>query len=423
MTLRRWRGDAPAVAQVDTLTVGGTIEADDEFTLTINGKSLTVAAGSTDADAVRDALVSAWNALDAATHPEFAEITAEATGNTGEFTLTADTPGKPFVVSAATTEAGGGAADGQTLTRVTTTANSGPNVWGVPENWSGGATPIDGDDVVIDGGADILYDLDQSAVTLASVTIDQQFGGTIGLPLSTGGTTPYSEYRDDALKIGAALLTIGSGEGAGSGRIKIDLGAAQSTVHVLNTGNAVETGVPAVLLKGAHSGNVVNVTKGSVGIGLRSGEAATVATLRVGYRTNPAGDAVVRCGPDVTLTNIEQSGGTLSIASDVATVTVTGGELIFLNGSMTTLNLDGGAVRYNSDGALTTANIGSGGVLDFRQNMRGRTVSQCNLYERFEYRDPFGTVALPNGWDFVRCTPNDGTLEIAPHQTLTPEAI
>ena len=41
MATVRWLGNAAAVAQVDTATVGGTIEADDLFKLTINGKTFT----------------------------------------------------------------------------------------------------------------------------------------------------------------------------------------------------------------------------------------------------------------------------------------------------------------------------------------------------------------------------------------------
>src|SRR6185295_12509087 len=111
MASTTWRGDAPAVAQVDTLTVGGTIEATDIFKMTINGKTLSVTAGSTVAATVATTIATAWNA---STIPEFAEITAAATSG-GALTLTADTPGKPFVCTVSTTEANGDPADAQTF--------------------------------------------------------------------------------------------------------------------------------------------------------------------------------------------------------------------------------------------------------------------------------------------------------------------
>ncbi len=137
---RVWKGDAAAVAQVTTLTVGGTIEAGDLFKVTIGDKTLTVAAANTTAADVADQIVAAWNALTATTHPEFAEITA-AEGSGGTLTLTADTAGKPFTVTPTTTEANGGAADDQTFTQAATTASSGPNHWDTAANWSGGAVP------------------------------------------------------------------------------------------------------------------------------------------------------------------------------------------------------------------------------------------------------------------------------------------
>ncbi len=126
MATKIWRGDSPAIAQVDTLAIGGTIEVGDKFTVTINGKSMTYIATSTTAATCATGFVTQWNALSSTAYPEFAEITA-AEGVTGSLTLTADTAGKPFTISVATTESNGDAADAQTFTRTATTANSGPN--------------------------------------------------------------------------------------------------------------------------------------------------------------------------------------------------------------------------------------------------------------------------------------------------------
>jgi hypothetical protein len=221
------------VAQVTRCTVGGTIEAGDVFKLTVGSKSLAISAPSTSAADVAAAIVAAWSLLPASTYPEFAGITAIDAGG-GLFDLVAKTAGVPFVVALSTTESGGGAADAQTFTQTTPTPASGGAFWSTGANWSTGAVPTTGDDVVLQNSANpVLYGLDQSAVTLNSLSIDQSFTGTIGLPRAN--SAGYVEYREQYLKIGATTVTIGRGPGAGSGRIKLDTLAAQTTLRVLNS--------------------------------------------------------------------------------------------------------------------------------------------------------------------------------------------
>ena len=117
------------------------------------------------------------------------------------------------------------------------------------------------------------------------------------------------------------------------------------------------------------------------------------------------------------------SGGKLTTNSAITTVTMTDGELIHQAGAITTLNLDKGACRYRSTSTLTTANVGSDGVLDFRQDIRARTVTNLSLNEGSEYHDPFGTVTLTNGADFVRCQPSETVFSVKPNQTWTPSVI
>ncbi len=435
MATIRWRGDTPAVAQVTEVSVAGTWATNDTATLTINGKDLTVTLGSsvTVGDVV-DALVAAVNGADLVNDesrnttgdqiPEFAEIEASDGGST--LILTGRTAGIPFALSTSESSASG------TLGSPTDTTNAtGPNHWNAAGNWESETIPADGDDVVIENSdVDILYGLDQTGITPASIEIRSSYLGNIGLPdVNESGGMNYFEYRDKSLKLCDSadatntLITIGAGEGNGSSRLRIDTLTGQVTLNVLNTGQSAQTNVPALLWQGTHASNEVNVTRGNVGIAVAGGQSATVATLRVGYRENESSDSTVVCGAGVTLTNIEQTGGILTLQSDASTIDMVGGELIYEEGALGTLNLDGGDVRYRSTGTLITANVGSEGNLDFRQDMRSRTVTNLNLYERFEYHDPFGTVTITNGFDFVRCTPADGTWDIAPNQTLTLSAI
>lgn len=417
MTVLYWRGDAPAVAEVKTLTLSGTWESDDLILLTINGKRLVVPAASTVTGDIASTVADAWNECAIA---EFAEVTAEAVGSA--VLLTHDTPGVPFGLAVVTTEANDDPADDQAADLATTTAATGPYHWDEPANWSTGAAPANGDEVYLaDSSVDVRYGLEQSAVTLDKLDIARSYTGRVGLPQRQ--RAGYVEYRETYLQIGAAAMVIGAGDGAGSGSLRIDTGTAQTAIDVHGTGPSSEAGIEAFLWRGNHADNQLHVTAGSVGVAVLPGETATLATLRVGYQRSVAGDAAVRCGAGATLDAVEQSGGLLVLQSDVATATVTDGELVYLDGALGALELDGGSVRYRSAGELTLAAVGRGGVLDFRQDMRPRTVAGCALHDGFELHDPFRTVTFSAGIDLVRCSPADGLLNIGSHLTLTPTAI
>lgn len=103
-------------AQVNTVTIANTVEAGDIFTTTINGTEYSFTATAATTANVSAGLVAAINAD--------TNCLVTATDTTDEFTLTADTAGIPFTVSVATTEAGGGTSDSQTITNAATTANT-----------------------------------------------------------------------------------------------------------------------------------------------------------------------------------------------------------------------------------------------------------------------------------------------------------
>ncbi len=419
-----WVGDMLAVAQVDTLTPGGTIEADDVFIATINGQTISAAAGGTTVADVTAAITAAWNA---STQAEFAEITA--TDSTTHITLTADTAGESFEVTVSTTEAGGGAADAQTFVQATTTANEGPNVYSLGNFTVAGvratALPANTDTVVYENSnVDCLDNLDQSGVTLALLVRRQSFTGKVGRPrINANG---YAEYRDPYLKISATIADLGEGEGNGSPRFKLNTGSVQAALTVYNSGTTrAESGIPSDLWIGTHASNTVTVLKGDLGVCFFGDEVATIATLKTAYVANQANDASVICGAGTaTLTTVTINGGVVVLTGNVTTLSQTAGT-VMLTGSatVTTWIVDGGAARYNSSGTATTILVGGGGVLDFRQNQAARTVTNCSVYQGAAIHDPFKTVAWTNGIDLQRCGPTDVTLNLGEHQTLTPSSI
>jgi hypothetical protein len=81
--------------------------------------------------------------------------------------------------------------------------------------------------------------------------------------------------------------------------------------------------------------------------------------------------------------------------------------------------VDGGACRYRATATLTTAVVGGAGELDFRQDPRSRTVTNCDIFEGAILRDPAGTVTFTNGIDLNRCDLQTVTLQISQHKRLT----
>ena len=413
-----FRGDAPAIAEVKTVQITGN-DAVTTYTLTINGKAVSVTGNAGGVNDTASDLCDAWNA---STIPEFVEITASVATDT--VTLTYDTAGIPFVC--ASSVVGGGGTIGAVTASV---AATGPNHWDEDDNWSTGSKPVNADVVYLeDCDVDILYGIDQNAVTLTSLNKAMSFTGKIGLPTVNGSdSSAYYEYRETHLKISATTVNIGYGEGSGSQRIKLNTGTVQTAINILNSGSPEDDELETILWVGTHAANTVTINKGSLGVALFAGETATIATLKVGYRDAVTGDAVVRCGTGVTLTDIDQTGGELHVDSNFTTHDMTDGEFIFgTRGSPTvgTISADGGAVRYRSDGTLTAGKFGPNATIDFRQDMRPRTVTDLELHKDASYHDPFGTVAHTNGIDFVRCAPADlAVFETVPHRTWTPSAI
>lgn len=99
MSTKLWRGDAPAVAQVTRVTPAA-VQIGDIFTVTINGKSISVTATVATAASVCTLLAAA---IAASTIVEFSEFIVTNEGDT--LLLTAATAGVPFVITASDTNA------------------------------------------------------------------------------------------------------------------------------------------------------------------------------------------------------------------------------------------------------------------------------------------------------------------------------
>jgi hypothetical protein len=418
MATKTWRGYAAAVAQVDTITVTNSGWANtDTVTATMNDKDMVTTISSLSGNlqnSVVNQIVTAWNA---STIPEYTEITA-ARGSNTTVTLTADTAGIPFTTTVSESTAGNG-----TVSIAATTAVAGPAVANTADNWSGGTNPVAADTVVFENSSrDCKYNLEAfTTLNFAKVQVAQSYTGDLGLPRDNGGD--YVEYRPTYFKCTADAVEIGTGEGAGSGRIRLDLHTGNTTVDVFDSGSPAETGIPAVLLKMVNTDNTLNVLKGSVGVAYFQGDVSTVPTIRVAHRDNPAGDADVVCGDGVTLTTIEQSGGELTIESNATTVTQEGGEMTILGTATTTTLSIAGRLVDRSSGAFATVQILPGGEYDRSHDLRTKTVGNTEMSKTAILRDPFSSITHTNGIDLYRCSPQEVTIEKKRHKTWTETSI
>ncbi len=391
-----WIGNAPAVAQVATAaiaSVDGT-PANNTFTVTIGGVAVTVT-GITNANTTAAALVAACTA---STHPYFTAV-AWTNPSAAKVTGTSLTAGVPFTAVISKSGAGSGSVSAFGAAGGVDTASAGPTDWSTAANWSTGAVPVNGDDVVVnDSSLNISYGLNQSAVTVNSLRIMQSFTGLLGLnrsvfTTSADGNTSnalYTEYRPLYLQIGlqsSQLVVIGENNStagttlAGSRRIMLDLGTSAGTVEIQNTSSsAAESSRPAVRIKCNSASLDCFVRSAPGGFGVAIDQNGETSTLRKMAITDLTGSSKVVTGLGTTMTTWEQYSGTnkLQAGATVTTCNVKAGTLQVEGAfAITTLNLYAGALKSNSTGTITTMNL-YGGTVDFTGSSRGRTVTTMN---------------------------------------------
>jgi hypothetical protein len=397
MATRTWLGNAINFFDVWTVTFADTWATADTVTMTIGGNSLVVTVGAADtattdlAQALADAINAAaaldgTGTTDATSNiggqqiNEFTEIVAVAAGSV--VTITARTAGKPVTIAIAADTDGDG-----TATEANASPATGRHFFNNADNWSGAAVPVDGDDLVFDrGNVDLLYALSQGGITPASVTFTSGYSGNVGLPPTNVDTSgkPYAEYRPrnltlcDSADAQTTVVNIGQGEGPGSRRLNLDFNTGQVSGNVYRTGQPLDSATPPLQISGSHASNVWQILRGVVGFAFLQGSVATVATLRIGYITNRASDAQVRCGVGTTIGTIEKDGGILEVNSAIGTaLNQSEGETsINGTGAVAALTVRGGAIRYNTTGTLGGNPIVAGtGLLDFTRDMRSKTVT------------------------------------------------
>jgi len=235
-------------------------------------------------------------------------------------------------------------------------------------NWSGGVTPVAGDDVYIRGSQNIDDGLDWSSVDVDAFIVESSYTGTIG-----SRTSPFRIGITD---------TSGRIEFSGSGESHLDIGGSAVNMTIHSTASAA-VGSYGLTIKGTGIA-VLAVEGGKVGIAVGDpADTATITTLRcLGGRT------VVGAG--TTVTNVDVgSGAKLTIRAncadmDIRSGTVKTGEAAAISSSVT---LWGGRLIHNSTGTIASAII-QGGELDVSQGGLNVTISSLKLNEGSFTYDP-----------------------------------
>lgn len=390
MATNRWLGRAAPVARVVRLTVAGTPANGDTITYTIGGVAVTYTLGSAPTAAI--AAAGLYALLATSESPYFAAITWTYTDGDDFVTGTAAAAGVPWAGTASDTGT-------TTLTETETTANSSPNSAGQTANWSLGALPTTGDDVLIDGGPDILWDLDDlSAAVYGSLRVKASFTGAVGLPFRDGDTL---EYRERFFPVGTGVpVTIGEGDGSGPTRVNLDVDTALSCVVRGSGQRQAADGSPVVNIKGCSSGTLT-VAGGSVGLAADDDTTAATATT-----VNLDNDGALAVGRGATATTVNQTGGTLTGAGAVTTLNITAGAAV-LYSNPTTVTADGGSVDCRFTGTVTTATFRGQGpgaeapVCECTNDPRGRTFTNCTFTGGARLNDPEKSVTFTNAgtWD------------------------
>jgi hypothetical protein len=382
-----WLGDAQPVAQVNTVTVGGTPANGQVYTVTINRKIVTYTATGTDTNATIAESLQAT--LAASTFAEFQEVTWTYPGSGSVVTGTAATAGVPFTNTSGATGTG-------TLVTATSTASSGPNDASVAANYSPNSVPVNGDDLVIqETSSPILYGLTAlSGVSLASARVFASFTGTIGLPdINPAG---YVEYRTTALALGGnPVVTIGEGEGSGSSLLRLKVGTGTCAVVVEKTGPNPSDAPAPVMLWNSAGNNTLTVLDGNVAVAAGFSETAEFSTVVIG---GGGGTPAVQLGAGTTVgTSVSLNSGTCNSLVTVPQLNMIGGTHTQEAGTLTNVTCRGGTVVYRTTGTTTQATFaGPSAKCDCTADPRSRTFTDSSFTGGASLQDPAKSVTFTN---------------------------
>lgn len=428
MTTTLWAPNQAAISQVETYTFSIPNGAGNTYVATINGKSVTYTANTTDGLTAAAAATGLYNLLNTSTSiaPELTEITF-ANPSSGVVTATARVPGIPFANvtiggvagQGLVLSTGGGLSNG--ISTAHTTPNASPSDVNDPQNWlrvvgaSPGvrSLPQNGDDVVVaNTDVPLLWNLDLlRSVQFNTYNRWQSFEGTVGLP--ENNPNGYVEWRATYFKFsgpqgsvpaGGLKMVLGysTGSGGGPSRERYDVGSQPVTLVILAAGSAADE--YGVRFLGIHTNNSITVLGGvSVGIAMLPGEQANLNSATVD------GGGTLATGPGVTWTTSTSSvasalttfGGSVTLNSAPATITGANGTAFTVaTDGVTWANwsLQGGcAMTWLAGGTVTSLTMSQGCNLDKSQDARALTIVNHTIDgDTCFFNDPLNAISFTN---------------------------
>lgn len=242
----------------------------------------------------------------------------------------------------------------------TRTRIAGSADWNSAAHWSGAATPVDGDTIIIPDIADnITTNMDQSLIDPANFIV-RGFRGTLGTsatPLRLGTVTRMEYDAPECLSCNLNITTLTRGV----------VSRASNTASALyfTAGTLTEL-------------NVLS------GLGIRIG-AATATLLQMECTDRSLAKVYIEAG--ATLTTLTQLGGIVEALCAATTVNLDGGEFHFVGDTktLTALNQTGGLFVFSSPSGTFTAGTIRGGYWDASRDPDPKTVTNVTFHRRATY--------------------------------------
>ena len=236
--------------------------------------------------------------------------------------------------------------------------------WEATANWSDATVPVTDDDVVIGSGTqDITTNVDQNTVTLASLRIGDNYTGKIGTssaPLKINSVDVSFAGQGSANYIRGEYVTVTVTDGAATPTMLDIFGAATSTPITSN-------GITTLRVLGGRG--TINIQDGTLTTLEMIGASSTKITLASAVDN---------------LANITMDGGTLETRTNIGTKAIVLGGTLKVLSTATAGEIecyDGGDVKYNTSGTLTTLEM-YGGTFSLLDNTAATVaITNSTMYE------------------------------------------
>ena len=282
-------------------------------------------------------------------------------------------------------------------------------------SWSLGSAPADGEHAIIPanvetgnaiGAGDISPGGTGTAARLASVTIEEGYGLTVGAP-------DAADIDDKYLVIDAEAVTL-----AGTGESYLECWHADR-ILVIKAGTAAGDGEQMLYLRGDDNARLdIQASSGQkIGLAGLPGETAEFADIYI-----TGGEVYIGAGVSVS-GSLNVYGGMVENAAAIATINVFGGVLDNVGDCSTGLTVRGGTVYYRGTGTTAAVIVAGDGSLDLSLDSRSRTFTSTTIYQGASFRDPWTSVTYTNALQLAQCGLSDVTLELGHHVELTPAKI